>query len=375
VKTPKPAFNVFGVPVFLPPSSAFGVALISYFALPSSQAALNSDSNDLPTLGLALLHGILLYAVILVHEIGHVVAAKRYGYPVINVVLHIVGGHTAFKNRFTRPRHQFVVAIAGPLVTFLPGLFAFGLLQFSSSPAVQSLAEWTLWASIIGGVVNLLPGLPLDGGAALSAVVWNRTGDALKGQFAAAYGGLGVSSLWVIFPFIAGAILGFVPGWSDLLLSWFIGTWLAFQAWSQIQSLKRVKNDGGIPTESMIDYEWSLKVRRAIGLESTATLTEAIELMDNSKAGAVLLMKDDSVHALMLEELIELEKSNPSNTVPTRTALSASRRIFDYDFLSRNVELDEFRKILETSTSQEWIVLDASNKIYGVAYRKDQDLL
>jgi hypothetical protein len=110
-------------------------------------------------------------------------------------------------------------------------------------------------------------------------------------------------------------------------------------------------------------------------LESTATLTEAIELMDNSKAGAVLLMKDDAVYALMLEELIELEKSNPSNTVPPRTALSASRRIFDYDFLSRNVELDEFRKILETSTSQEWIVLDASNKIYGVAYRKDQDLL
>jgi Zn-dependent protease len=375
VKTPKPAFNVFGVPVFLPPSSAFGVVLIAYFALPSSQAALNSVSNDLPTLGLALLHGILLYLVILVHEIGHVVAAKRYGYPVINVVLHIVGGHTAFKNRFTRPRHQFYVAIAGPLVTFVPGLFAFGLLQFSTSPAVQSLAEWTLWASIIGGVVNLLPGVPLDGGAALSAVVWNRTGDALKGQFAAAYGGLAVSALWAVFPFIAGAGLGFVPGWSDLLLSWFIGTWLAFQAWSQIQSLKRVKKNGGIPTESMIDYEWSLKVRRAIGLESTATLTEAIELMDNSKAGAVLLMKDDAVYSLMLEELIELEKSNPSNNVPPRIALSASRRIFDYDFLSRNIELDVFRKILETSTSQEWIVLDASNKIYGVAYRKDQDLL
>jgi Zn-dependent protease len=375
VKTPKPAFNVFGVPVFLPPSSAFGVALISYFALPSSQAALNSVSNDLPTLGLALLHGILLYAVILVHEIGHVVAAKRYGYPVINVVLHIVGGHTAFKNRFTRPRHQFVVAIAGPLVTFLPGLFAFGLLQFSPSPAVQSLAEWTLWASIIGGVVNLLPGLPLDGGAALSAVVWNRTGDALKGQFAAAYGGLAVSSLWVIFPFIAGAILEFVPGWSDLLLSWFIGTWLAFQAWSQIQSLNRIKKNGGVLVEPVIDSEWALKVRRAIGLESTATLTEAIELMDNSRAGAVLLMKDDAVYALVLEELIDLERSNPSKSESPRTALSASRRIFDYDFMSRNVEIAEFRKIIETSTAQEWIVLDASNKIFGVAYRKDQDLL
>lgn len=375
MKNPKPAFNVFGVPVFLPPSSAFGVVLIAYFALPSSRTALNSASNDLPTLCLALLHGILLYLVILVHEIGHVVAAKRYGYPVINVVLHIVGGHTAFKNRFTRPRHQFVVAIAGPLVTFVPGLFAFGLLQFSPSAAIQSMAEWTLWASIIGGVVNLLPGVPLDGGAALSAVVWNRTGDALKGQFAAAYGGLAISALWSVFPFIAGAGLGFVPGWSDLLLSWFIGSWLAFQAWSQIQSLKRMKKSGGVLPEPLIDSEWSLQVRRAIGLESTASLTEAIELMDNSKAGAVLLMKDDAVYALVLEELIEAERSNPSSTVPPRTALSASRRIFDYDFLPKDIEVADFRKILETSTSQEWIVLDAFNKIYGVAYRKDQELL
>lgn len=374
MKTPKPAFNVFGVPVFLPPSSAFGVLLISYFALPTSQAALNSVSNDIPTLALALLHGILLYLVILVHEIGHVVAAKRYGYPVINVVLHIIGGHTAFKNRFSRPRHQFVVAIAGPLVTFIPAVFAFGLLQFSPTPAVESLAQWTLWASVIGGVVNLLPGVPLDGGAALSAVVWNRTGDALKGQFAAAYGGLAVSALWAMFPFIAGAALGFVPGWSDLLLSWFIGTWLAFQAWTQIQSLNRIKKNGGIVAEPVADTEWSLKVRRAIGLDSTATITEAIELMDNSKAGAILLMKDEAVYALVLEELIELEKSSNKEAIDTRTALSASRRIFDYDFLSQSVDITEFRKILDTSTSQEWIVLDATNKIYGVAYRKDQGL-
>lgn len=374
MKTPKPAFNVFGVPVFLPPSSAFGVLLISYFALPTSQAALNSVSNDIPTLALALLHGILLYLVILVHEIGHVVAAKRYGYPVINVVLHIIGGHTAFKNRFSRPRHQFVVAIAGPLVTFIPAVFAFGLLQFSPTPAIESLAQWTLWASVIGGVVNLLPGVPLDGGAALSAVVWNRTGDALKGQFAAAYGGLAVSALWAMFPFIAGAALGFVPGWSDLLLSWFIGTWLAFQAWTQIQSLNRIKKNGGIVAEPVADTEWSLKVRRAIGLDSTATITEAIELMDNSKAGAILLMKDEAVYALVLEELIELEKSSSKVAIATRTALSASRRIFDYDFLSQSVDITEFRKILETSTSQEWIVLDATDKIYGVAYRKDQGL-
>jgi hypothetical protein len=97
--------------------------------------------------------------------------------------------------------------------------------------------------------------------------------------------------------------------------------------------------------------------------------------MDNSRAGAVLLMKDDAVYALVLEELIDLERSNPSKSESPRTALSASRRIFDYDFMSRNVEIAEFRKIIETSTAQEWIVLDTSNKIFGVAYRKDQDLL
>jgi Zn-dependent protease len=375
VKTQKPAFNVFGVPVFLPPSAAFGVVLISYFALPSSSAALNSTTNDLPTLGLALLHGLLLYSVILIHEIGHVVAAKQYGYPVINVVLHIIGGHTAFKNRFTRPRHQFVVAISGPLVTFIPGLAALSILQFSPGPAVQSLAEWTLWASVIGGIVNLLPGLPLDGGAALSAIVWRIKADPLKGQFAAAYGGLFVSSLWVVFPYIAGAVLGFVPGWSDLLLAWFIGSWLAFQAWAQIQSLKRVKRSGGTVLEPAVQTEWQLKVRRAIGLDSTISLNTAIELMENSKAGAVLLLKDDSVYALVLEEFLSLATNLPTtqNQDGSAQALAASRRIFDYDFIPRDISYEDFAKLLETSTSQEWVVLDSSGKIYGVAYRKDQD--
>ncbi|MEY3408128.1 MAG: hypothetical protein RL038_1189 [Actinomycetota bacterium] len=369
MKTTKPAFKVFGVPVFLPPSAGFGVLLVSFFALPSAAAAIGAEQYSVVAVTLALAHGVALYLVILLHEIGHVVAAKKYGYPVVNVVLHIIGGHTAFRNRFKRARHQFFVAVLGPIFTLIPGIFAFLILLMSPPAAIESIATWTLWAAVIGGVLNLLPGLPLDGGSALSAVVWWRTKNRDRGQLAAAYGGLVIAALWVFFPYLAGGILGFSPDTFDIFLAWFIGTWLAFQAWSQIQLIKRgTISEGAVATST---ENWELKVRRAVALPTTAVCSEIPLALQAKSAGAAVVVKDGEIFGLVIEEAW---RGLDSEVLATTPILQVTRRVFPHDYISKEISLSDYKLQSVGQFQSAQIVLDEAGKIYGVAVPEDQDI-
>lgn len=368
MKSAKPAFKVFGVPVFLPPSAGFGVLLVSFFALPSAESVLALPRTSPAVWLLALAHGLALYLVILLHEIGHVVAAKRYGYPVVNVVLHIIGGHTAFRNQFTRARHQFFVAIMGPVFTLIPGVFALGVLSLTANPIVQSLATWVLWAAVIGGLLNMLPGLPLDGGSALSALVWARSKKREKGQLAAAYGGLVISALWIFFPYIAGYVFGFQPDVFDIFLAWFIGTWLAFQAWSQIQLIKR----GALsPSPEQTGADWQIKVRRAIAVDESASCAEAITGMEIKRAGSVIVTKSGEIVGLVINSAL---MSVPETSRSTTSVSTVARRVFKHDYISKEIPLSDYKLALISQGNSGFIVLDEFEKIYGVAFPEDQEI-
>jgi len=157
---------------------------------------------------------------ILVHELGHALAFRRFGSPA-EIVLHGFGGYTTGAGQ--PPRRSMVVSLAGPLAGFAAGALAFWVHRSigADSELVHNALSDMIFVTVVWGVFNLLPILPLDGGAVVASVLEQATGGG--GQRAArvisvvAAAGLAVAGIALAQPFMAmvAAFFGF-QNWQAL---------------------------------------------------------------------------------------------------------------------------------------------------------------
>lgn len=125
---------------------------------------------------IAALYVVGLYASIFLHEFAHLLMGRAGGRSARRIELMLFGGVTMFDEGATRPGQQFLTSIVGPVTSLAIGA---GALAFTSSGAhgwVGFVVHWLGWTNIVLGLFNLLPGLPLDGGHAVRAVIWKLTG-------------------------------------------------------------------------------------------------------------------------------------------------------------------------------------------------------
>jgi Zn-dependent protease len=186
---------------------------------------------------------LVLFASLIVHELGHALVARRQGIEVKRIDLFLFGGLTQMDRDAATPAEEFKVAAAGPLATFLFVLLCLAvdlvlvgphrLVHAATldgdvriTPVLLSLS-WLLFWNVLLLVFNLIPAFPLDGGRIARAAVWKATGDKVRGTRAAAQLGQGFALL------LAG-----VGIW--LLLSYrnFSGLWLAAIAFLLYQSAR-----------------------------------------------------------------------------------------------------------------------------------------
>jgi len=111
----------------------------------------------------------VLFVLVSLHELGHAAVANQLGYEVEEVSLLPFGGvaRLGYVNIGFRPRHEALIAIAGPCVNLLVGLLAWGcaVIGVWSWDFYKMVLEYNIWIAVF----NLLPGLPLDGGRILRA--------------------------------------------------------------------------------------------------------------------------------------------------------------------------------------------------------------
>lgn len=140
---------------------------------------------------------------IVLHEIGHAIAARRAGIEVAGIDLFFFGGIMRMNRDTQSPGVEFKVAAAGPLMTLLIAAATFGIATAISSPAevrdAATLAERAepllvivSWLATVNAVLllfNLIPAYPLDGGRIARAAAWKVSGDRERGtRFAARLG-------------------------------------------------------------------------------------------------------------------------------------------------------------------------------------------
>lgn len=122
---------------------------------------------------------VLLFCSVLLHELGHSYVALRYRIPIEQITLFIFGGVAHMRKEAPSPRAEFLIAMAGPLVSFILGGLCFGLVAMAESvQEQQALHGLIMLGALLGmvnvqlGLFNLIPGFPLDGGRVLRAGLW-----------------------------------------------------------------------------------------------------------------------------------------------------------------------------------------------------------
>ena len=179
-----------GLGVFISWTWPLSVAVIAAVAAPLVGQVVPGTSTG-AAVAIAALLGVLLGLSVLVHEAGHVLAARALGLRAVQIRLFLLGGATELARTPTRPREEWIVAAAGPALSAAIGLGCWWAVGWVTPGTVGWLvvAELAV-ANLVIAVFNLMPALPLDGGRVLGAVLWQLTGRRRAGSRAALVGAL-----------------------------------------------------------------------------------------------------------------------------------------------------------------------------------------
>jgi Zn-dependent protease len=216
-------FRVRGIPLRIHPTW-FLILLAATWAFERHYRQILATT--LPEAGLwlvALATALLLFVSVLLHELGHALVALSQGVRVRSITLFLLGGVASVELECPTALGALAVALAGPLVSLT---LALALLAGVHPAAHQSVVLGEILTqlgmlNLVLALFNLLPGLPLDGGLVVKALVWQVTGSRRRGLVVANGCGRFLSFLALGL----GAVLllrgGGISGAWLMLLGWF----------------------------------------------------------------------------------------------------------------------------------------------------------
>jgi Zn-dependent protease/CBS domain-containing protein len=202
--------RVFGIPIYVDASWLLVLALLTWM--------LSSEFHEIfPALeagaafGLGLIAALLFFLCILLHELGHAVVGRSVGMKIRGITLFLFGGVAELESEPTSAGGEFVMAIAGPVVTVvLAALFWFGSLA-SVAPELQYLLRRLWFINLVVLIFNMVPAFPLDGGRVLRSAMWAITGNVRRSTYWASL--LGQAFAWLLIGL--GVLSLFGPQWAE----------------------------------------------------------------------------------------------------------------------------------------------------------------
>ena len=352
-------FRLAGVPVLLAPSWWIGSVAVTLLYTPLVDRLVPGVSET-GALLLSAAFALLLGVSVLAHELGHCLVALRLGLPVRRLRLFLLGGLSEVARTPRAPRHEGLVAGAGPAVSVaLAALCGLLLLAVPPEGALWVLVLECAMANTAVALFNLLPGLPLDGGRLLRAGVWAATGKRSTGTKAAVFGGGLVAAL-----LLAWAIAGLAGGTEDrwlrlgvcLITAWFV----VAGACGELAAERRHHWPDGL---RLVDI-----VRPVLQLPAESPVADAY----GASAGrGVVLVRADGVAVGLLDRAAAAELARRSPLSPAEQAAEPLRA--DTVLLDSDSGEDVLDRVTETAAWQ-FLVVDSHGRPSGVLRREDLPL-
>jgi Zn-dependent protease len=351
--------RLFGIPVHV---SGYWFLLAGVFVLLYARN-LDDQQAGPARYAVAAAFIVLLYACVLIHELGHAIVARAFGLPVRRITLSPLVGNTEIEREPPRPLPAFCVAAAGPVLTALLGYASLELtrvIPWGSDSWI--VLRQLMFANFVVAVFNFLPGLPLDGGLMLRADIWKLTGKPAVATIAAAWAGRILAiALLVAIPLEMGSTIG-GNVWS---MAW-VAVIAAFMWTGASQAIRATKLRQRLP-----ELQARKLARRAISVPASTPLAEAIRQADESRARAVVVVDHDSKPIAILNEAAVM--ATPPQRRPWIEAGTLARSI-EPDLvlpadLSGMALLDAMRK----APASEYLLVEPSGDVYGVLAARDLD--
>jgi len=354
----------FGIPVFISPY---------WFLVAAVLVVLYSSSNTLP----GTIHGsaarylvavafvVLLYLSVLIHELSHSLVARAFRLPVRRILLYPLGGYSEIEQEPPTPGQEFLVSAAGPAMSFALAALGFGLSKLLNQQGIAWVLVNRLFiANAIVGIFNLLPGLPLDGGRVLRAVLWKVTGKNLYSTVLAAWAGrviaIGLAAVVLISP---GGQFGLVNGGYGI---WLIAI-AAFMWLSAGQALRSAKVRERLPA-----LQARALARRAIPIPANLPLAEAIRRADLAQARALVVVDHDAKPIAIVNENAVI--ATPEQRRPWIEAGSLARTLDPDMILSADLSGMDLIEAVRRAPASEYLLIEpSSGQVYGVLATTDLD--
>ncbi len=194
-------FRLLGIPIYLDVTWLIILVLVA-------GSLMERFAQEAPGLtwyeyaGMSIVTALAFFACIVLHELGHAVVARATGLPIRGITLFLFGGVAELTEEPKTAGGEFLMAIAGPVVSaILGGLFLLLWAAGSSAGWPQPPLRVFFWLGSINWILlafNMVPAFPLDGGRVLRSILWGISGKLRRATYWASLLGRGFAWLLII---------------------------------------------------------------------------------------------------------------------------------------------------------------------------------
>jgi Zn-dependent protease len=347
----------FGIPVIVSP---YWFVIAGVFIVIYANDLSTSLSGQLRYI-VAAAFVVLLYLSVLVHELAHSVVARGYGLPVRRIVLWPLGGVSEIEREAPTPAREFAVAAAGPGLSLVLGVLGWLLTKVVTVGVSGALVHELMWANFVVGFFNLLPGLPLDGGRMLRAVIWGITKKPASATIAAAWVGRALAIALLSIPFF----FGWLPG-GDLVSTIWVVVIAAFMWTGASQSIRATRFRERLPA-----LQGRRLARKTISVPANTPLAEAVRRADEVQARAIVVVDHENRPIAIVNEAAVM--AVPPQRRPWIDTGSLARTIEPNMILSADLSGMALLDALRRAPSSEYLLVEPSGEVVGVLAARDLD--
>jgi Zn-dependent protease/CBS domain-containing protein len=355
-----PAGRIFGVPLVVSPAW-LALVLVAMVLIPTTLRQHIRGMGETSSILTAFALIVLIYGAVLAHEASHVLVAKALRLRVGRVVLQLLGAQSEVLDDPPTASQAYLIAAAGPLVSIL--LAAVGTAVAWQFPvnSIGWVLGWSFaWINGLVGVFNLLPGLPLDGGQMLRALVWHFTRDKLRALLIAGWVGRGVAVLVGVAGLAAPNVVA-----ADRTLGTFYAVFVAMFIWMNA-SISIAQARVGVAVPSL---EMSAFVRPALTVEAQLPLAEAVRRARAIGARALVVVDGRDRWAGIVSEAAV--QATPVERQPWMSVSDLARPVEAGLVLSASLSGTDLMTAVQKTPASEYLVADSDGLLRGVLARAD----